>query len=279
MRSTERSSAARERVLDDRGRGGRIEVRGRLVEHDDRRSPPGTFSRGRSDAVHRPRRPTPSSPTNVCHPSGRVCDPVPDLRAPQGRLDGRVVGARPREPHVLQDRRGEQVGVLSVERDPRSDVLMSQGPVGPRRRASPRPRSGSRKRTIRAATVLLPEPDGPTSAIVRPGSSRRSTSRSAHDASSPYAKPTLVERNGRIRRERRRFGGLEHGAGPRRRSPAAARPRERLAEFERGRRERNDALERAIARSATDATSTRSERPRAPSRGRRPPARRRRSAR
>ena len=38
--------------------------------------------------------------------------------------------------------------------------------------------------------MLLPEPDGPTSAIFRPGATRRSTSRSAHDASSAYAKPT-----------------------------------------------------------------------------------------
>ena len=37
------------------------------------------------------------------------------------------------------------------------------------------PRSGSKKRKVRLTSVLLPEPDGPTSATVRPGGTVRLT--------------------------------------------------------------------------------------------------------
>ena len=231
-----------ERVLDDRGRGGRIEVRGRLVEHDDRRvreersreRDPASLAAGDGGAV---------LPHERVPALGEALDPLPDPRAPQGGLDGLVVGARPRQPHVLEDRRGEQVGVLAIERHPRSDVLMTQGQVvlAAERHAAvigveeahQQGRDRALARARRADQRDLPS-----------GATRRSTSRSAHDASSRVREADALERDGRIRRQRRRFGRLED----RRPSPGdleqpLARS-ERLTELERRRRERNDALER-----------------------------------
>ena len=126
-----------------------------------------------------------------------------------------------------------------------------------------RPASGSRKRSSRFVTVVLPAPLGPTSATRRPARAggRRRRARAARRARSARGRPRARPRTappasgsglGRVGDGRLAVGQLEHAAGRRRASrPARARPAAS------GCTASND----ASASSASTAISTRSRSP------------------
>ena len=125
-----------------------------------------------------------------------------------------------------------------------------------------RPCSGSRKRSSRFVTVVLPAPLGPTSATLRPGSSCRSKSFERRPLVTAVAGGHALERDRRCGRRRRRAGGrvahrrltvdqLEH----------ASAGSERARELSCRRRQPGTASNEARASSASIATSTRSSAP------------------
>ena len=162
-----------EDVLDQPLGGRRVEVRGRLVEHEHRRvreqgaredDPLALAARElaalladeRVEAVRERRAPSPQ----IARGSERV-------------LDLGVARAGTRQPDVLADRGREQVRVLAGDGDRAADVLLAVRRAGRAPPSVTRPRSGSRNRSSRLATVVLPAPLGPSSATAAPGSSRR----------------------------------------------------------------------------------------------------------
>ena len=114
----------------------------------------------------------PCSPTRVSAPSGSEATQSQIAGAPQRALDVGVARLGTPQAHVGGDRGREQVRVLPGHRNRGPDVLLAvAAEVAPA--SVTRPASGSRKRSRRLATVVLPAPLGPSSATVRPGRSRR----------------------------------------------------------------------------------------------------------
>ena len=171
---TERSPAAARTSPHELLGGLGVEVRGRLVEHEHRSVGRGAPAR----AVSRWRWPPESSRALLAdervQPVRERRDPVADACAAERVLELGVGRARAREAEVLADRRVEDVRLLAGERERPADVVLAVARARRGRRSSTRPSSGSRKRSRRFVTVVLPAPLGPTSAIRRPGSSRRS---------------------------------------------------------------------------------------------------------
>ncbi len=179
-----------QQVAGHRGRGGLVEVLGRLVEDEDRevgqqrpgQREPAALAAGQRPAVLADRR---------LQPGRQGVDPVGQPGRRQG-LAQFVVG---------RARAGRCAGSpRSWCRTGTRRRRSSRPPAARRRRASrrrstplsvTRPAAGSSQRTSRAATVLLPAPLGPTSATRWPGVRVSDTSRSTVRSGGPAGRDGL----------------------------------------------------------------------------------------
>ena len=132
-------------------------------------------ARARAAGAGRPRAAAPPR-RRACRAVREARDPVPEPRAARAprsssrvasRRAGRAAGSR-----GCSSRTGARPGRRGRSRARTSSCRYSRRSRPP---SVTRPCSGSRKRSSRFATVVLPAPLGPTSATRRPGSSRRST--------------------------------------------------------------------------------------------------------
>ena len=182
----------------------------------------------------------PSSPTMRVHPVGQRLDPVADAgpRGARRRSRSSVAPGRAR-------RTFSRIVALKCARPVRRRRTSRERlPGGSRARPVPssvtRPGSGSRKRSSRLTTVVLPDPLGPTSATLRPGVQ-------------PQARPGSTG-GSRASSGRRRCRARQHaGVGPARarpgREPAA---HDRRARGRDGRRASVAESSRAAAASGVD---------------------------
>ena len=144
-----------EDVVDERAGGGRIEVGGRLVEHQHGRV--GQQRAGEHDPLALAARELAALLADErVQPVRQRRDPRP--RSGRGAAPARrraSLASGPREADVLADARREQVRVLAGDRDRAADVRLAVlAQVAPRERHPPA--SGSRKRSSRLTTVVLP---------------------------------------------------------------------------------------------------------------------------
>ena len=144
-----------------------VEARGRLVEDQDRRV-------GEDRARDRDALALAAGELDAALADHRVVallelrDELVAVRDAADALDLRARRVRPREGDVLGDRAVEEEVVLQHDAEVRAVVAQADRRRGRGRRRRTRPESGRLKAITRLISVLLPEPEEPTSAVVEP---------------------------------------------------------------------------------------------------------------
>ena len=164
----------------------RVEVRRRLVEHEDASGRPARRAPATRAAALRPTGGAALADSRV-EPSGNVWKRSKSPSATRAASTSSSVASG--RPTWTLSRRGarEQEPFLRHDDDPARATMEASRCAGRRRRSAPRPRSG-RRSAISFASVDLPAPVGPTSATRSPAGSCSDTSCST--GSSPYANVT-----------------------------------------------------------------------------------------
>ena len=173
-----------------------------------------TATRARSP----PDSPACPSPSQVCRPSGRASSHAPQPGPAQGGVDLRVARPGPRQPDVLHQRAGEDVGVVVHQPDLAADVVQPE--VGQRHAAEPRPpgRRVEEAQQHGGQGALAGTRTGPPPPTRSPGP-RRSVEVAQHE---PSPQPAATPRSATVG-SRRSAGRVPPGRGPPGPSPPAPR--------------------------------------------------------